>query len=173
MSSPRVQKIFEGMPDQLKRLGAYSWNIRDVIRWQGRVTAGNDQGRDAMLLDLDSATWADNNRRAILIAVPASDKNDQAGFKTQSHSQGQYIDGSVSFKLYLETPEDWTNDQARFGRLMQHLLVGQLSAPVEIFYCANDTEPTVQGVNGAGATAAFTSAGVYLPYGGVAVPGGI
>lgn len=173
MSSPRVQKQFQAMPDQLKRLGSYSFNIKDVIKWQGRVTAGSDLGDDAMLLDITASTWATANCRAILIAEPATDRNDQAAFKTQSHAEGQYIDGSVSFKLYMETPASWTGEHAKCQRLLMHMLVGQLSAPVELLLCANATEPTVQGVNGAGASAAFTSAGVYLPYGGMAYPGGI
>lgn len=169
MSSQRVQKIFEAMPDQLKRLGSYSFDISKVIRWQGRDALG----RDAVLIDIDSATWADNNRRVIIVAVEASDKNNQAGFKTQSHSQGQYMLTSVSFLVYSETPENHTGDQAHFLRLIQHMIVGQLGAPMELLLCADDVEPTVDGVNGATVTVATTSAGKILPYGGVAYPGGI
>jgi hypothetical protein len=169
MSSPRVQKIFEAMPDQLKRLGQYSFDISNVIKWQGR----DSLGRDAVLIDIDSTTWADNNRRVIIVAVEASDKNNQAGFKTQSHSQGQSMASSVSFLVYAETPEDHTGAQAHFLRLVQQMLVGQLGAPMELLLTANDTEPTVDGVNGANTTASTTSAGRIVPYGSVAYPGGI
>ena len=172
MSSPRVQKIFEAMPDQIKRLGGYTFDIRQVIRWQGRVAAGAQAGKDAMLLDLTSATWADGNLRAILIATPASDLNNTAAMKTQSHAAGHNLDGSVRFQLYLETPESWTDAQAKFGRILLQHILGQLAAPCEILYGTNDAEPTVQGVNGAGATSTFTSAGTYLPY-GMTYPGGV
>jgi hypothetical protein len=172
MSSPRVQKQFEAMPDQIKRLGGYAFDIRQVIRWQGRATSGAHAGRDAAVLDLDSATWADNNRRAILVAIPASDLNDTASMKTQSHASGHTLDGSVRFALYMETPEDHTGEQIRLQRILMHHLVGQLGAPVELYMGTNDVEPTVEGVNGAVATSAYTSAGVYIPW-GMAYPGGI
>lgn len=168
MSSPRVQKLFEAMPDQLKRLGGYTFDIRQVIRWQGRDASG----KDACLIDIDAATWADNNRRVIIVAEPASDLNNTAALKTQSHASGHTLDGSVRFHLYAETPEAWTDEQARFMRIVQHHLVGQLAAPTQLLLTANDTEPTVEGVNGAGATAATTSAGWYLPW-GMTYPGGV
>lgn len=169
MSSPRVQKIFEALPDQVKRLGSYTFDLQSVLKWQGRDSAG----RDAAVIDIDATTWADNNRRVILVAKEASDKNNQEAFKTQSHSLGQHMASSVSFILYAETPEDHTGAQAQFMRIVMHALTGQLGAPVQLLLTANDTEPTVNGVNGAGSTAATTDAGTYLPYGGVAYPGGI
>ncbi|MEM4379609.1 MAG: hypothetical protein QXL01_02850 [Thermoplasmatales archaeon] len=169
MSSPRVQKIFEAMPDQLKRLGQYGFDLGSVIKWQGRDALG----RDAMLLDIDSTTWADNNRRVIIVAVEASDKNNTVAMKTQSHASGHSMASSVKFLVYAETPEDHTGAQAHFLRLVQHMLVGQLGAPMELLLTANDTEPTVNGVNGAVATAPTTLASVLLPYGNVAYPGGI
>jgi hypothetical protein len=169
MSSPRVQKIFEGIPDQLKRLGGYTFDIKAVLRWQGRDAAG----RDACVLDIDSATWADNARRAILVAVPSDSNPSVAAMHTQSHASGHTLDGSVRFLMYLETPESWTGAQAHFGRLMQQVLLGQLAAPLEVLYTANDTEPTVDGVNGETSTASATSAGQLLPYGGISYPGGV
>jgi hypothetical protein len=168
MSSPRVQKLFEAMPDQLKRLGGYTFDIRQVIRWQGRAA----DGKDACVIDIDSATWADNNRRVIIVAEPASDKNNTTAMKTQSHAAGHYLDGSVKFKVYAETPEAWTDAQAHFMRLVQQHIVGQLAAPMELLLTANDTQPTVDGVNGAGATASATSAGTYLPW-GMSYTGGV
>lgn len=170
MSSPRVQKIFEGMPDQLKRLGGYTYtDLRSVLRWQGRDASGHD----AVVIDIDSATWATGNRRAILVALPADSNPSVAAMHTQSHAAGNVIDGSVRFQMYLETPAAWTAAQAKFDRLLTHMVLGQLGAPLEILYTANTTEPTVNGVNGAGATAAATSAGALLPYGGVSYPGGV
>jgi hypothetical protein len=181
MSSARVQKMFEGMPEAIKRLGGYTYgspyDLKSVIRWQGRVTSGPNAGLDAMVLDIDSAAWADNNRRAILVADPASDLNKTAAMKTQSHAAGTSLDGSVRLRLYLETPEDYTGAQHRFQRIVLQHLLGQLGAPVEIFYGTNDVEPRLEGVNGASAgneaACSFASAGVYLPYGGVNYPGGV
>lgn len=177
MSSPRVQKIFEALPSQIKQVAGYTYDVDAVIRWRGRVASGAPQaGRDAMVVDIDSATWADNNRRFILIAVPASDKNNTAALKTQSHAFGYFIDGSVSFRLYYEASESPTGTQERFNRYVLHCLLGQLAAPTEIFVGANDAEPIVEGVNGGTSgqetTSTFVTAGTYLPY-GMAVPGGV
>lgn len=173
MSSPRVSRMLSACTDQLKRLLSGSFDIYQVVRWQGLVAAGPLAGNDAILIDLTSATWATGNSRAILVAIPASDLQNQAGFKTQSHSAGQFIDGSVRLNLYVETPASWTGTQAMFERTIQHHFVGQLGAPVELFFSGNTVEPTLQGVNGAGSSATYTSAGVYLPYGSVLAPGGI
>jgi hypothetical protein len=43
---------------------------------------------------------------------------------------------------------------------------------VELLYCADGTNPTVEGVNGAGSSATYTSAGLFLPY-GMGYAGGI
>lgn len=172
MSSVRVQKYFEAALEQIKRLGGYTGDARAAMRWQGRVGAGADLGKDACVIDFDSATWADNNRRVILVAEPASDLNNTAGMKTQSHSAGQNLDGSVRFKMYCETPESWTGAQAAFLRHVEHHLRGQLGAPTEVFYGTNDVEPTRNGVNGAGADSASTSAGTDLP-GLWPAPGGV
>jgi hypothetical protein len=170
MSSVRVQKIFEGATDQLKRLGQYSGDSRSMLRWQGRAT----DGKDAALYDADSATWATGNKRAIVTAEAASDANSTAAMKTQSHASGQSLDGSVRFYCYVETPASWTSAHAAWLRNLEHHLRGQLSAPVQFRFTANGTEPTVDGVNGAGSTAANTSAGWDLPYGGgSAYPGGV
>lgn len=176
MSSPRVTKIFEGLAEQLHRQGykdAIAKNgTRPVIRWLGRDAAG----RDAVLIDLTAATWSTANLRAILVAKPASDSNDTAGFKTQSHAAGHTLDGSVSFELYMEchanTNAGQASAHARFQREMLHILRGQLGAPIELLLTNNGTEPTVDGVNGAVATAAATDAGAFLPY-GMTYPGGV
>jgi hypothetical protein len=163
MSSVRVQKYFEAMPEQIKRLSGYTGDARAALRWSGRVTAGPNAGKDACIIDFTSATWADGNKRAIILAEPASDLNNTAAMKTQSHAAGHSIDGSVRFKVYCETPEAWTDAQAAFIRNVEHHLRGQLGAPVEVFYGTNDVEPTLQGVNGAGADSASTSAGTDIP----------
>ena len=172
MSSPRVQKILEGLAEQLHRQGYSSattkTNLKASIRAQGRDSAG----RDCALIDLDSATWASGNRRAIVAANPASDSNSTAGMFTQSHSSGQRIDGSVSFVLYVEIQATQTGAHAQFVRDMLHILRGQLGAPVNLLMTANGTEPTLNGLNGAVATASTTDAGTYLPY-GMTAPGGV
>ena len=172
MASPRAQKIFEGIPEQVKRLGGYDVDFRAVIRWQGRVSAGTHAGRDACIIDFDSLAWADNNRRAIIVAEPASDQNQTAAMQTQSHAAGHVLDGGVRFHLYMEEPESWFNDQAKWERELQHHLQGQLASPVRLWIGDNDTEPEVEGVNGAGADSAYNDAGWYLPW-GMAYPGGV
>lgn len=176
MSSPRVTKIFEGMAGQLQRMGYTQaldvYGGRPCIRYLGRATSGAEQGNDAVVIDLDSATWATGNRRAVLVAEVASDQNNFADLKTQSHAQGHFLDGSVSFKLYAETPANYTGNAAQFYAEMLHILRGQLGAPVDVYLTANGTEPTVQGVNGAGSTNAATEAKYFLPY-GMSYPGGV
>jgi hypothetical protein len=178
MSSPRVTKIFEGLAGQLQRMGYKTaldkFGGKPCIRWIGRVddSAAADAGHDAVVLDLTSATWATANLRAILVASPATDQNDTAALKTQSHAAGHYLDGSVSFKMYMESPANYTSAHAQFFAEMLHVLRGQLGAPVDLWLTANGTQPTVEGVNGAGSTAAATEAKFYLPY-GMSYPGGV
>ena len=178
MASPRVQKIFEGLPDQLKRLGGYSYtgSLSAQLRWQGRVDAtvnATDGGKDACVLDIDSASWSTGNRRAVILAQPADTNPSVQALHTQSHASGNLLDGSVRFQVWLETPASWTAAHAKFERLLQHMLMGQLGAPVELLYTANGTQPTLAGVNGASSTNAATSSGAMLPYGGVSYPGGV
>lgn len=175
MSSPRAQQLFQMMPEHIKKLGAYTFDVFDVIKFQG-IVGTNDlglQGYSVALIDIDATTWADNNKRAIIVAIPAQDKNATAALKTQSHASGFFIDGPYNFKVYMETPEDHTGAQVKFQRILMHHLVGQLASPAELLLCANDTEPTLQGVNGVvAASPSYTSAGIYLPY-GMAYPGGV
>lgn len=168
MSSPRVQKIWQGLTEQLRKLGPYPNAFKTGIVAQGRDAAG----RDAVVIDLTAATWATANLRAIIAANPASDINNTAAFRTQSHASGYFIDGSVSFDLYMETPANFTGNHAHFEREMMHALRGQLGAPLHLLLTANGTQPTLDGLNGAVATAATTDAGTYQPY-FFAVSGGI
>lgn len=168
MSSPRVQKIWQGLTEQLRKLGPYPNAFKSGIVAQGRDSAG----RDAVVLDLTSATWATANLRCIIAANPASDLANTAAFKTQSHASGYFIDGSVSFDVYMETPANHTGNHAHFQREVLHALRGQLGAPISLKLTANGTEPTLNGLNGAVATASTTDAGTYQPY-FFALPGGI
>lgn len=177
MSSPRVTKIWEGLAEQLHRMGykgtLSAQGIPTCIRWMGR----DANGLDACLVDLDSATWTTGNRRAILVATPAgSSPTDFADFHTQSHAAGHTLDGSVSLTLVQEalangTPAQ-TGAQAAFQRDLLHILRGQEGAPVTLKLTDAATEPTWNGVNGATSTATSTDAGTALPY-GMAYPGGI
>lgn len=176
MSSPRVQKIWQGLTEQLRKLGPYPNAFAGFggSSTHGSIVAqGRDvNGRDAVVIDVDSATWATANRRIIVAANPASDVNNTAALKTQSHASGTFIDGSVSFDLYMETPANYTGLHAQFYRNVLQALKGQLGAPVHILLTANGTEPTLNGINGAGATAATTDAGTDQPY-FFALPGGV
>jgi hypothetical protein len=124
------------------------------------------------VIDLTSATWASGNLYVIVKAMPATDANDTAAFKTQSHASGYFLDGSVSFQVYMEIPANWTGDHAKFQREMLQVLRGQLGAPVELWLTANGTQPTINGVAGAVADVVGTNAGDYQPY-FFAVAGGI
>jgi len=167
MASVRILKFFQSLPDQLKKLGRYSFNVNNVIVWQGSIAAGPYAGCMGAVIDIDSSTWADGNRRAVLVAVPDNFTMPNS-MKTQSHAAGQYLDGSFSFRMYLETPEAWTDAQAQFGRLLMHELVGQNGAPTELFFGTNDVQPRVEGVDGASganeSACSFASAGLYRPY---------
>ena len=160
MSSVRVQKIYQGLTESLRKLGPYPDAFKTGIKWQGR----DANGKDAVLIDLTATVWATDNLRVIVIADPASDSNNTAAFKTQSHASGYFLDGSVSFEVYLETPATWINDLAKFQREMLHVLRGQLGAPIQLFLSDNGVEPTKNGVNGAVADAVFSDAGTYEPY---------
>ena len=160
MSSVRIAKIYQGLTESLRKLGPYANAFKTGIKWQGR----DANGKDAVLIDLTNTAWVTQNLRVIILADPASDANNTAALKTQSHAQGYFLDGSVSFEVYMETPVDWVGDLAKFQREMLHVLRGQLGAPMNLFLTTAATEPTINGVNGAGATAAFADAGTYQPY---------
>jgi hypothetical protein len=168
MSSPRIQKVYQGLTNSLRLLGPYKDAFKTGIKYQGHDAAG----KDAVVIDLTAAVWATGNLRAIIVADPASDANNTAAFKTQSHAAGMFLDGSVSFRVYMETPADFTGDAAKFQREILHVLRGQLGAPIQLLLTANAVEPTVNGVNGAVATAVTTDAGTYQPY-FFAVAGGV
>ena len=177
MSSPRVQKQFEAMPNQIRRLGKYDIDFREVMRWQGRVDASTDltdiAGYDAAVMDFDSLSWSTANQRAILVAEPAQDLQKTDALKTQSHASGYFLDGSVRYHLYLETPAAWTGDHARWVRDLTHHCRGQLGAPCKLWFTANATEPTIKGVNGeTAATPSYTEGEWMLPY-GMTYPGGV
>lgn len=168
MSSPRIQKIYQGLTESLRKLGPYASAFKTGIKWQGR----DANGKDAVMIDLTATVWATGNLRVIIVADPAHDANNTAALKTQSHASGHFLDGSVSFTAYMEEPALHTDAAAKFQREILHVLRGQLGAPIQLLLTANGVEPTVNGVDGKGATAATTDAGTYQPY-FFAVAGGI
>lgn len=168
MSSQRVQKIYQGLTEQLRKLGPYPNAFKSGIVAQGRDAAG----RDCVLIDLTGSSWATANLRAIVAANPASDAGATAALRTQSHASGHFIDGSVSFDVYMEEPASWTGEHARFQRELMHALRGQLGAPMSLKLTANGDEPTLDGLNGETSTETTTDAGTYQPY-FFAVPGGV
>ena len=167
MASQRILKFFQALPDQLKKLGGYSFDINKVIVWQGPVTTGAHAGAMACVIDTTSSTWADGNLRAVLLAVPG-EAILPSTMVTQSHAAGQNLNGSFNFQMYVETPEAWTDAQAKWQRILMHELLGQNGAPLELFYGTNDVQPRVEGVDGASAAnetaCSFVSAGLYKPY---------
>jgi hypothetical protein len=159
MSSPRIQKIYQGMTESLRKLGPYASAFKTGIRWMGRDAAG----KDAVLIDLTDSVWGAGNLRVIVVADEAG-HDLPAALHTQSHASGHFLDGSVSFRVYMEEPATWTDEHAKFQREMLHVLRGQLGAPIQLLLTANAVEPTVAGVAGEVATAATTDAGTYQPY---------
>lgn len=166
MSSVRVQKIFEAMPNQLRRLGKHDVDFREALTWQGRAGAGNWEGKDAAVIEMGGS------KKVILIAEPAGDDQPDS-MKTQSHAQGFFLDGSVKFHAFLEDSDAATDAELALWRaqVTQHL-AGQLGAPVKLHLSANGTAPQVQGVAGAGSDAATTELDWLLPY-GMTYPGGV
>ena len=174
--SLRTGKIFQAAPDQIKRLAGYSYDSTAVLKYNSLVTSANTDGlagSQGAVIDATSSTWASGNLRVLLVANAASDANQTLAMKTQSHAFGQYLEGSASFSLYCEAPTVGSA-QDYFERTAMFHLQGQLGAPVTLYFCANGTEPTIKGLNGAGATATFTAAGTFVPYGGgVGYTGGV
>jgi len=161
MSSPRIQKIYQGLTESLRKLGPYANAFKSGIKWQGR----DADGKDAVLIDITDSAWLTQNLRVIIIADAASDSNNTAALKTQSHASGYFLDGSVSFRIYMETPSDHVGELAKFQREILHVLRGQLSAPIELILCDEAEEPEKNGINGAAADSlTFASAGIYQPY---------
>lgn len=172
MSAVRVTKIFEGLAEQFRRQGyPQAFDIhgtRPCIKWIGRAA----DGRDAVVIDLTSAVWAAGNLRCVIAANPASDLNHTDALKTQSHASGYFIDGSVSFDVFVESPLSWVGEQSRFLIEAIHILRGQLGAPITLHVTAAGTEPTLAGVNGETVDVTGVDGGVFLPY-GMTYPGGI
>lgn len=140
MSSPRVQKIFQGMTESLRKLGPYESAFKTGIKWQGIDTAGED----AVVIDVDSPTWGTGNRRVIITASVAGSTM-PAAMRTQSHAAGHFLDGSVSFVVRVETPASFTNAHNKFMLEILHVLRGQLGAPMELLLTANGVEPRLPG----------------------------
>jgi hypothetical protein len=165
MSSIRVQKIFDALQENLRRSG-YDTVTKDGLSskvvWQGRDGASPIE-HDAVVIDVTNAAWAAANLRAILVAIEAGDGYPIAAF-TQSHASGEIIQGGVKFRMYIETPANFTGAHKIFMDKLLLILVGQMGAPVDMYLSANTVEPTVTGVNGAVATVG-TFAASYLPWG--------
>jgi len=174
MSSIRNQKYFQQMPENIIKLGGYNVNFVSVVKWSGLVTAGDYIGKDAAVLDFTAGTWAAANKRIIVIAEPASEAGKLPdAMKTQSHASGHFLDGSSRFHVFCETPAGFLDDHAKFLRLVQQHITGQLAAPMKLYACDNTDQPEVEGVDGAAATTATMAEGGWiLPY-GYAVPGGV
>ena len=164
MSTPRNTKYFEGMVDQINKLGPYLSPLQSTITWKGRVDASNTDGFAGM----DAAVFNfGSNNIFIAIAEPAGHILPLA-MQTQSHAYGMFVDGSSRFHVFMETPALWTDANARFQRVVQQHILGQLAAPFKLWLCDHGTTVAVKGVAGAGATTASMAATEWLiPYGQV------
>ena len=182
MSSPRVQKIFSIIPEALQGLLGANQNLSNfkptagTTLVQGRIDDTTDTpwaGMDAVLIDVtDTSSWSTNQARCIIVAEPGLNKLPEH-MRTQSHAKGLFIDGSVRFHLYLETPAAYVGDHATFLDAVKFHLTGQLGGQVLVHTFANGTEPALKGFNGkTTATAAVTDSDTWLiPYGVTALGG--
>lgn len=93
------------------------------------------------------------------------------GMLTQSHAAGQFLYGSALVELYFESPAAWTSAHAKFVHDVIHIIRGQNSATVRVSFTANGTAVALNGVDGAGASAASVQLGVLMPYGRAVAPG--
>jgi len=176
MASPRVIKIFEALKEGFHNLG---YPI-PALNNQGKSTDANfDPGCQAVVLDFDAASWVTGNRRVVVLAEPAG-YNEADAVKTQSHASGYFIDGSVKFKVITEAQAGLSHtslqpalDFEKFYADCLHILRGQLSAPIDLYFCDNTEEPKIAGLNSAGASSIhLTKLATLLPYGRT-YPGGI
>jgi hypothetical protein len=163
MSSPRVTKIHQLLEEGLRNLGQPKAKL---------VTHGTANGvNQAVILNLSKSVgaWASADLKAIIVAIPAgSDMPDSV--KTQSHAAGQFIDGSVSFQVWMESvpssavPTAGEKAFISFQQDVLHVLRGQLGAPIALYLTAAGTEPKVIGLEGAVANAGAAVASL-SPYG--------
>lgn len=170
MSSPRIRQQMHQLPEQLVKLGKYSVSPLKAVRWTGQDVDNND----AVVIDLDSGTWATNQKRIIVVGE-AGESILPESMRTQSHSKGNFLEGGIRFHVYMESPDAViaaTDGLDEFMRHTLHQLRGMMGAPVQLHLTANGTEPTVEGVEGAGSTAANTASEWMLPS-SLAYPGGI
>lgn len=169
MSSPRVVKMFEILKENFHNLGY----VNPVKNIQGKSTdTAFENGCQGLIMDFDSASWATGNRRFVLLAEPAG-HNEHDAVKTQSHASGTFIDGSskliVVFEAQVGLAHTSTTAELAFAKFQAdlfHILRGQLSAPVDVFFCNNTEEPMVQGIDSAVASSThLTKIATLLPYG--------
>jgi hypothetical protein len=169
MSSPRIVKVLEMMKENFHNLG-YAFPVKNV---QGTSTdTAFEEGCQGLVLDFDAAAWVTGNRRAVLLAEPAG-FNESDSVKTQSHAFGTFIDGSSKMILVIEAQTLISNVSSaaalawqKFQADLFHILRGQLSAPVDVYFCNNTEEPKVAGINGAVASSThLTKLATLLPYG--------
>ena len=171
MSNPFVvDNYFKFLPNQLKILGDGS--VKSQIFGQ------DARGYEATRIDFSKAlgsAWATGDLAMILVAVPCGSILPQS-MQTQSHAFGTFIQGSVTFELYMEGINMAVNTsiaaQIKFEQDVIHALRGMNGSPVTLFLTQSPAaEPTVLGFNGAVATVGNQVA-VLAPY-GIAAPGGI
>jgi len=169
MSSPRVVKMFEILKENFHNLG-YTAPVKNI---QGTSTdTAFEKGCQGLVMDFDSASWVTGNRRFVLLAEPAG-FNESDAVKTQSHAFGTFIDGSSKLILVIEAQPVITHASAasvlawqKFQADVFHILRGQLSAPVDAYFCNNTEEPMVAGIDSAVASSThLTKIATLLPYG--------
>jgi hypothetical protein len=175
MSSPRVVKMFEILKENFHNLG-YPFPVKNI---QGTSTdAAFENGCQGLVMDFDSSTWVTGNRRFVLLAESAG-YNFHDAVKTQSHASGTFIDGSSKMILVLEAQAGLSNASTaaelaygKFQADVLHILRGQLSAPVDVYFCNNTDKPEVEGIDSSTGSSTFlTKLATLLPYGRTYVGG--
>jgi hypothetical protein len=175
MSSPRIVKIFDMLKENFQNLG-YSTPAKNV---QGTSSDANfKNGCQAVLMDMDAGAWVSGNRRFIVLAEPCG-FGEHAAVKTQSHASGTFIDGSVKLVLVFEAQPVISHASnatvlawQKFYTDILHIIRGQYSAPVDVYFCNNTEEPLVAGLDSAVASSThLTKMATLLPYGRTYVGG--
>jgi hypothetical protein len=163
-------KLFQSVEENLHNLG-YSGKAK--AKWFGDVAASVRDNEVPVAACQMNFTDATNSAGDKLFSVIF--RNDKvAGISwpkamtTQLHAYDQFAQAGGYVELYMEMP---VVGNMKFLQDVVHIFRGQFGVRVHLFLSAIADVPVVEGVNGAVADAAFTDAGVLLPYGRIAAAG--
>lgn len=174
MTAPMFNKLFQSVEENLYNLG-YSGKAK--AKWFGDLAAGvsaivGNSEVPVAACQMNFTDAANSTTDKLFTAVFRNDK--VAGIAwpkamtTQLHAYDQFAQAGGYVEIYMEMP---LVADLKFFQDVLHIFRGQFGTRVQLYVTENGTVPAVKGVNGAGADAAFTDAGVLLPYGRIAAAG--